>query len=273
MPAFIFDIETGPLPDEALYRAVEPYPEFRPYPELQPFDEASVKLGNLKDEAKIKEKIEAARLSHASDHELAKSTHLADYDRGRVEYFAGIKSKAALAAETGQVLAIGFAGHDQVISAMKAGNAHEAVYIDSQAAASHGEIGLLQRFWARYTKCVSAGAPLIGFNSLAFDLPFMMRRSWLLGVTIPMGLLDKGRYWNPILVDLLAIWRCGQFGGGGFNGSISLNRLALAMGIPGKSGSGAEFARLWVEDRVAAIDYLRQDIIVTDSIAAAMGVC
>ena len=49
-----FDIETIPLPN---------LPE-----ELRPkFDEASVKLGQLKDRFKIAEKIEEARAKHAAD--------------------------------------------------------------------------------------------------------------------------------------------------------------------------------------------------------------
>lgn len=277
MPAFIFDIETGPLSDEAISRVTEPFPPCQPYPDLQPFSPDAVKVGNLKDEAKIREKISAARASHESDYEAGKAAHLADWERKRAEYYASAKSRAALAAETGQVLAIGFASHEQIAakqacSAENPSSICDLILIDHAGQdAKQGEAGLLQRFWGRYSKCVAVGATMIGFNSHGFDLPFLMRRSWLLGVSVPTGVLDKGRYWNPILVDLLAIWKCGQMGGA--NGSISLNRLALALGLEGKIGNGADFARLWAEDRIAAIDYARRDILITHAVATAMGVC
>jgi hypothetical protein len=36
---------------------------------------------------------------------------------------------------------------------------------------------------------------LVGFNINAFDLPFLFRRSWALGIAVPFG-LRKGRYWS-----------------------------------------------------------------------------
>jgi len=71
----IFDIETGPLPED----------------KMPPFNEETVALGNLKDEAKIKAKIEEAKVKYLDD--------------------------AALHAHTGQVLAIGYLGDKLAIDA------------------------------------------------------------------------------------------------------------------------------------------------------------
>jgi hypothetical protein len=77
MSIIVFDIETGPLPDDQLL------------PMIPPFDAAEIKCGNLGPE-KAAEKVEAAR-----------AEHLAKY-----------VSRAALSALTGQVLAIGYKRDD-----------------------------------------------------------------------------------------------------------------------------------------------------------------
>ena len=72
-----FDIETGPASLEELSLMEVP------------FDPATVKIGNLKDQVKIEEKIEAARKNHELD----------------------FINKAALSPFTGRVIAIGWADH------------------------------------------------------------------------------------------------------------------------------------------------------------------
>ena len=62
-PNLVFDIETGPLPDDVLKERVPPFDE---PPRPGKFDPVTVKLGNLKDEDKIKAKIEAAKKAHAA---------------------------------------------------------------------------------------------------------------------------------------------------------------------------------------------------------------
>jgi hypothetical protein len=69
-----FDIETGPLPDEQLKAIFQPPP---PPPHPGEFDAGAVKLGNLKDAAKIAEKIESAKAAHES----AVASHAADVAR------------------------------------------------------------------------------------------------------------------------------------------------------------------------------------------------
>jgi len=58
--------------------------------------------------------------------------------------------------------------------------------------------------------------------------------------------------------DLLALWQCGDRAE-----SISLDRLARVLGLPGKTGSGADFARLFGENRPAALAYLENDLKLT----------
>lgn len=56
-----FDIETCPLSEEVVLAAAG---EFIPPPHPGEFDPGSVKLGNLKDQAKIEAKIAEARAAH-----------------------------------------------------------------------------------------------------------------------------------------------------------------------------------------------------------------
>jgi len=81
MAIVIFDIETGPLPEDIVRQRTPP------------FDAESVKLGNLKDPIKVAAKIEEARQ----------------------QYEEQVIDRAALSPLTGQVLAIGYMGVKTVV--------------------------------------------------------------------------------------------------------------------------------------------------------------
>ena len=207
----VFDIETGPLPNE----------------QLQPFDPNDVKTGNLKDPEKI-----AAKRKQAEQ-----------------EW----RSKLALSALTGRVLAIG----------LKFGKDEPAIVTIGE---DYPEAELLSWFWRSYTKFRSW--KWVGFNSGHFDLPFLLRRSLLLGVAPTQGAIDHRGSWHHSFVDLLDLWRCGDR-----TLYVKLDDLARAFGIDGKleGVSGADFAGLLDTDREKAIAYLEQDLNVTRSLAIAMG--
>ena len=182
---------------------------------------------NFKDPAKIAEKIEVQR--------------------------SAWREKAALCATTGRVLAIGMMLDDEV----------DLLVVDSEQGFS--EVDLLTAFW-------QIAAPdgiwrhLVGFNSNRFDIPFLIRRSYKLGVRVPFGALN-GRYLNARFIDLMESWKLGDF-----QSSISLDRLAKHLGVGAKNGNGAHFAALLQEDRAAALDYLRNDIAMTVAVARKLGV-
>ena len=182
---------------------------------------------NFKDPVKIAEKIEAQR--------------------------AAWRERAALCATTGRVLAIGMMLNDVV----------ELLVVDAEQGVSEGD--LLTAFW-------QVAAPegiwrhLVGFNSNRFDIPFLIRRSYKLGVAVPYGALN-GRYLNARFIDLMEAWKLGDF-----QASISLDRLAKHLGVGAKNGNGAHFAALLQEDRAAALDYLRNDIAMTVAVARKLGV-
>lgn len=163
------------------------------------------------------------------------------------------REKAALCATSGRVLAIGIMLSDEL-----------SLLVVNEAE-SFGEAELLKAFW-------ELAAPngmwrhLVGFNSNRFDIPFLIRRSYKLGVAVPFGALN-GRYLNPRFIDLMDTWRLGDF-----QASISLDRLARHLGVGAKNGNGAFFATLLDEDREAALDYLRNDMAMTVAVARKLGV-
>ena len=156
--------------------------------------------------------------------------------------------KAALDASTGQVLAIGYKDQD--------GN----VAIDSQKTSSERE--LLESFWDLSTK--DHTSKWIGFNSHGFDLPFLFRRSLVHGITVGQPIREN-RYWPNKFTDLMEVWSCGNR-----EQRISLDRLSHMLGIGGKSGSGAQFAELFISNPKAAFDYLKHDLDLTDSVLQKM---
>lgn len=157
--------------------------------------------------------------------------------------------RAALCASTGRVHAIGIRKDGETL-----------IFGDQD-----GEREMLRLFWGWVEDCVRTGYALIGFNIARFDIPFLIRRSWALGVTPACGVIGGYGRLNPAFIDLMQEWQCGDRGA-----SISLDRLCRMLGLPGKNGDGAEFARLWKEDKAKAETYLTNDIMVTLRVAERM---
>ena len=210
---WVFDIETGPLADEVIARIAPP------------FDPDEVKVGNAGIE-KAMEKINAAKDAHLRN----------------------IKARAALKAEYGEVLAIGYA------------NAADTVMMVDLP-----EDEMLDKFWQRADESYHSQETFVGFNVMNFDLPFLIRRSIINGVRVPPGLLPRNnRYFPDFFVDLMQMWQAGDY-----REMISLDRFAKALGHEGKNGSGKFFAQTLKEDEGAAMEYLRNDLLLTRKVAEA----
>jgi hypothetical protein len=247
----VFDIETGPLCDEAL-RLLCPPPKLPPHP--GEFDPASVKYGNTKDAVKRAEKL----ADYKSAHELAVKNFDANCVKAAAECFDKFKEDAALDATTGRVVAIG----------LRFQAATNIIDCDGDK-----EEDGIHCFWAYVAYCLRENIPMIGWNSNGFDLPFLVRRSWILGIPIPFG-VRQGRYWSPLFIDLMRVWgfdQPGQF--------AKLDVVAKALGLEGKveevdgvAVSGATFYQLWRENRAVAETYLLQDIALPGILAKKIGV-
>lgn len=154
--------------------------------------------------------------------------------------------KAALCATTGTVLAIG-SRKDGVNTIFGSGDEK----ID------------LRAWWALVEQSAREGAVMVGFNIARFDVPFLVRRSWYLGVPVPVGVYN-GRFLNHhVFLDLYEHWQCGNR-----EVSISLKRLSEFLGVGTKDKDGAlAFAEKWVTDRKAALEYLENDLVLTEAVA------
>jgi len=205
-----------------------------PADQLPPFDESTVKLGALKDPVKIKAKIEEARAAYVE--------------------------RAALDATTGRVLAIGYDtnGNFEIEGSVIAGG---NISMEEE---------ILTEFWDRCDNThLDSDNKIIGFNIHGFDLPFMIRRSWINNIEPPRWLM-RGRYFDPMFVDLMQVWACGDS-----RGYQSMDRVATALGTTRKNGDGAEFHKLWFGDKKQhklAVEYLQNDIAMTRDIASRLGV-
>lgn len=168
----------------------------------------------------------------------------ADLDAKEQEWM----ERAALDATTGQVLCISISGGLDSFDVIHAGD----------------ERANIERFWNWLELRLARSETVAGFNIFGFDLPFLYRRSWILGVEIPR-LIRKGRYWHDDLVDVMDLWKVGVY-----DQRISLDMLSKSLGIGEKTGNGAEFAALWASDRNKAIEYCRNDLALTRKCAERM---
>ncbi len=242
----VFDIETGPLPEQELQRVYEP-PEQLPEPGK--FDPALVKFGNMKDEAKRKAKLDAAREAHEKlivEHKKTSAAHIA-------EHWSKFVDKAALSALTGRVLAIGYRSTER-----------GALVLDIE----DDESVMLNNFWMQFFRSRARGQLMVGHNISGFDVPFIARRSWMNGIEVPSDVLERGRFLNPnAFADTMQCWACGT------RDYVKLDVLAKAFGLEGKTEGidGSMFASLFKNDRPKAEEYLRQDLDLTAAVAERIG--
>jgi hypothetical protein len=235
----VFDFETGPQPEEELRAKWQP-PDCSDLVETE-FDPRSVKLGNLKDPAKIADKIEAARAVHAE--------RMGRLDQEREQRITAswreFVDGAALSAIHGMIIACGIYRTTD----------HAFLFMDGD------ERSILERFWDVVDIALQVPHDqMAGHNIIDFDLPFAIQRSWILGVDYPRsvvtGLTDRWLKWHPMFVDTRRVWLLAT----NHRGS-SFSDLARAFGTDGKHDGldGSQFAELLQRDRERAIEYLRED--------------
>ena len=149
--------------------------------------------------------------------------------------------KAALSPLTGKILAIGLRreNKDTILEGR--------------------ESDIINDFWSYYRRYDPQ--PFIGFNIRNFDLPYIIRRGFYCGVDYPRNILQNGRYWKENIIDLMDTWSCGIYGE-----RISLDNFCKFLGVKGKSGSGKFFGELYATDKEAAIDYLKNDLKITERV-------
>lgn len=178
-------------------------------------------------------------------------------DAYKAEAEATWREKAALSPLTGQILAMGTLDEDGVV--------------DIEA---RDELEMLRAFWGLWE---SQSSRMVGFCIRSFDMPFIVQRSWIGGIKVPDDVM-AGRYFSARIIDLYEIWTCFNRrqaeGTKDESQKRSLENICKACGLPGKlpGMTGADFARVFAEDKERALAYLRADLAATAALAARLGV-
>jgi len=161
---------------------------------------------------------------------------------------AKLLEDAALSAETAQILVVGL---------LRPGTEPIYIYADDEA-------DTLAETWGKLgeRRCNEV---FVTFNGARFDWPMLVRRSYALGVPVPGWMPRDGRWPKRTHIDLFEWWQAGDR-----QTTISLDRLARLVGLPGKTDTGARFAAMWAADRPKALAYLAHDLDLTAAIADLM---
>ena len=255
MTALIFDCETGPLPDDQLEQIFE-YDETKvPGYRLlgKEFDPSSVKTGNTKDPAKKEAKIEEIRKKFLADQEAAQVA----FANGRTVAWEEFKSRAALSAVTGRLLATGF-------------------YCDAwehpmTVCSEPEETDVLRMTLETIESFLAKGLKVVGHNIINFDIPFLVRRAWFYDIKVPLVIINEIQTYRSLkLIDTLREW---NFASRSTSECGKIDYIAKYFGVGAKNGSGADFHKLFFgtpEQREQAIDYLINDVQMTRNVAAKM---
>lgn len=105
------------------------------------------------------------------------------------------------------------------------------------------------------------GPAIVGHNVSAFDIRFLWQRAIILGVQMPWWFPRDPKPWDQSIFDTMTAFA-------GARGTISMDRLARAMGFAGKGDvDGSMVAQMWADgkhDEIAA--YCRSDVAKTRQI-------
>ena len=162
--------------------------------------------------------------------------------------------KAALSPITGKVLAVGLTD----------GAVHEVLTYES-------EKEIITETLERIGSQLMQQRPVVGWNIIKFDFPFLFKRAMMLGVPWPQHIWDlKKGYAHSQIIDLMRYWNMGDWKE--MTKMDTVNRFLCGFGKP--SGvTGADFARLFngtPEEREKAIDYALNDVKILDSLTRRM---
>ncbi len=157
--------------------------------------------------------------------------------------------RAALSPLTGRVLCIGVQDLDGSFVCIDGG----------------GDEAALLTQWAEFTREYK-NETFIGFNTHSFDIPFLTKRAWKLGVKPFMRPGVNLRYLEN-WVDLRDVWQMGDRQAEG-----SLDAIAKYLGVGAKNGEGRNFHLLWENDHETALAYLQNDLTITKGVGEKLGV-
>ena len=234
-----FDIETEALDREWIVSLTKPYKTFAP---------ERIKTGDCKTPEAAAAKIDLAKAKH---------------DQEEQAYFNHAVERGALTPETGRVISIGFWGARDKPQLL-------LPHLFQQTDPDEIERRMLEAFWSRWQGLLDDLGLLLSWNGAGFDLPFLIRRSWILGVPIPRW-VRRGKFYHDSHVDLMQTWV-----GHVPNQFVKLDLAARVLKVGNKSEqevSGGQFAvyyRAGGEKRDLAIKYALKDLELTGRVGEIM---
>jgi len=110
---------------------------------------------------------------------------------------------------------------------------------------------------------------IVGHNIINFDIQFIYKRAWLLGMRPDDRVMHDSISYRPsCVVDTMKRWAFGDR-----NSFISLKLLCSHFGIVAKGGEveGKNFHEWWAKDKQKCIDYCIDDVNCSLAVAERMG--
>lgn len=159
------------------------------------------------------------------------------------------KERSALSPISGKVLAVGLLHEGS--SLILDGEGDERVLLEKLSKYIEDEI-----------RC---GTQFVGFSIHQFDVPYLRKRMWKYGIK-PFVSHSYDPFRQENFIDLQVIWD------GRSKDYSSLDSVSKFLGIGQKNGDGKDFAKLWVEDREKACQYIENDLNLIHGVGQRMGV-
>lgn len=265
---WIWDIETVPLPDDQLQALM---PEELRNPQM-PYELERPVMPTFENRAlKDPVKIDEWHNGKVREWQTSCKAAIEKWRAATMEAQLKFIDRAPLSAATGSIALIGMRElESQAVTIYAATADHKLLKLDEHRTMilCGTEENLIRQFWGRVEHLRKNDfMPLIGIHSNRFDLPFVVRRSCINRVRIPVPITSGAYIDRSLWCDLHERWQCGDR-----QEMISVDNLAKALGTQPKSGKGDVFWKLWRDDKQAAVQYLCDDLETTAQIARAMGV-
>tara|TARA_B100000963_G_scaffold334854_1_gene328423 strand:- start:3596 stop:4315 length:720 start_codon:yes stop_codon:yes gene_type:complete len=172
--------------------------------------------------------------------------------------------KGALHPEFNKVLCVSFGRVEIDSTGEVTSNVHTC--------SGHDEKEVLHNTLKVFEKFHASGFKFVGHNIKGFDIPVILKRSVINGLSIPSFLhLHNLKPWEMPFIDTSDVWNFGAWGGT----RVSLDLMSASLNVPtpkdNMDGSMVSDA-YWLEDRLEDIvKYCEKDVIATANVVLKLG--
>ena len=171
------------------------------------------------------------------------------------------QAKSALQAEFGRIISI-------TIGLIKFVDGEPVANLASYS--GEDEVDILTRVFTAITKMEKTGIKVVGHNIKRFDIPFICKRAFINGISLPTTLQvwDK-KPWETALIDTSELWSFGAWQ----EGFTSLDLLATVLGIdsPKSDINGSQVHEAYYNGQILRIEeYCQRDVVTVMQILLAL---